>query len=619
MKKPGKPSEELPSINSIPANVQSRIEVTINKILAIEQQNDMMKQKEAEKQLQNNKELAEQKLNRKGCSKLLKSSATKLSKQNNLTAAKGSIRPGGMGSPSLQKSISFDVPEYQQDIIVMRAAKLKELVQSAINKRRIFACSKNFYSLAEALVKRGWLRKALPGQVVDYSSVTSDEDYIIQRLQYVLPNLLWTKRYVDKKEYGPHTIVSMIQRERNHNFSLKYGLNNLFQDIHWHDLTDSSTLAYPRSYFLTKMTERMEFLDDFRLTYCTSFLYHLSQMQELKEIFSKNGSVTSECIKFAMKQVQIACHKKNHEDIDEDLELSDQGEVYQEYSKIFNRILQKKDTVRIIDGRSVELYLLEIRKLVKTALNFFPHMRIDGQRNAWILKPSSSNRGNGIKILDKENQIMDFLKKNANCSYVLQKYIECPLLIYNTKFDIRQYFIVTVDGKRLRLWMYRNCYLKFSGQEFSLNNYARCVHLTNHTVQKFYKNGVRNSELPAHNMWSLLEFQNYLFKTGNPFIWSNKVFPGMINAIKTIVNASMDHIKFRKNSFEFFGADFMISAQFDPILLEINASPDLAYSTVTTKDICSAVVEDMVKGLYVLHHSKDHWYNWLFISLPQSL
>ena len=85
-------------------------------------------------------------------------------------------------------------------------------------------------------------------------------------------------------------------------------------------------------------------------------------------------------------------------------------------------------------------------------------------KNLWIIKPGeNTNRGCGIQV-SKELDHIKGLIQNVNVngtrrSYIIQKYIEKPLLYKNRKFDIRLWVLVAHDG---RCFLFREGYLRLS-------------------------------------------------------------------------------------------------------------------------------------------------------------
>jgi tubulin monoglycylase TTLL3/8 len=84
-------------------------------------------------------------------------------------------------------------------------------------------------------------------------------------------------------------------------------------------------------------------------------------------------------------------------------------------------------------------------------------------------------------------------------SFVVQKYIERPLLIRERKFDIRQWVLVH-ELYPTRIWFYGECYVRFSAETYSTNIQNRFAHLTNNSIAK-NSSAFMKSEIKG-NMWT---------------------------------------------------------------------------------------------------------------------
>nr|CAH7718355.1 unnamed protein product [Callosobruchus chinensis] len=78
----------------------------------------------------------------------------------------------------------------------------------------------------------------------------------------------------------------------------------------------------------------------------------------------------------------------------------------------------------------------------------------------------------------------------------------------------------------------------------------------------------------------------------------------MKQSIIAAILLNEEKIEPRKNSFELYGADFMITEDFKPWLLEINSSPALYASTPVTAKMCPIVLEDVIK--VVVDHGRNN-------------
>lgn len=310
--------------------------------------------------------------------------------------------------------------------------------------------------------------------------------------------------------------------------------------------------------------------------------------------------VPIEAIEFAIEHIEKYIEFKLNEDIDKqdndnEITSDDKWSIFNEW---FYAACHDKIQIEFID-RFIDKIILTLERVKP----IWPQYNMDGTNSIWIVKPGAKSRGRGIIVFNKLENILELTGSSLqrDGKYVVQKYIERPLLIHKTKFDIRQWFLIT-DFNPLTIYIYKDCYLRFCTENFSLDDCKESIHLCNYSIQKNYKNSSdRNEELPIENMWTNDEFvEKYLTRIGKANAWNDIIFPGMKNAILCAMQSTQDIIENRKNSFELYGADFMITDDLKPWLIEINCSPTMARSTEITSILCDNVLDDICKGIHSL-------------------
>lgn len=196
------------------------------------------------------------------------------------------------------------------------------------------------------------------------------------------------------------------------------------------------------------------------------------------------------------------------------------------------------------------------------------------------------------------------------------------MLIHETKFVIRQYYLVS-SLSPLVIWMYKECYLKFSSQKYSLGAFHESVHFTNYAVQKKYQNSYnQHSEIPKYHMWNLNTYKKYLVNTGHAMFWDNLVYPSMKDTIiKTMLNSQdPSFCDPPTKCFGLYGCDFILDKDYTPWLIEINSCSNPKYTTEVTAEFYPKIVQDVLRGkklLTLLTHVPNNFFEHFVLLYAQ--
>ena len=239
----------------------------------------------------------------------------------------------------------------------------------------------------------------------------------------------------------------------------------------------------------------------------------------------------------------------------------------------------------------------------------------------WIVKPVNMSRGRGVHLLKDEEEFKEINKKSEKLNvsqYLVSKYISNPHTLNQKKYDLRIYVLIT-SFTPLKIYLYYNGLVRFATENYEKNNFDNIyIHLTNYSINKNnlkYKinenkndNNEENKEDDS-SKWSLVEYKNHFFKTGQNIIY-NKIWRQIQDiVIKTIISTAYDNTKeitYNKifSMFELYGFDIMIDDNFKAWLIEVNVNPSLHCTSPLDLSIKTDLISDVfnILGLQPYSH-----------------
>ncbi|CAD8157486.1 unnamed protein product [Paramecium pentaurelia] len=327
------------------------------------------------------------------------------------------------------------------------------------------------------------------------------------------------------------------------------------------------------------------------------------QLQKMRKKVGKNSKIISydQALKFSqtLRLFEVNGNSKLHNHIQNNTHLGSKKNLFYNMKRYYEQ-----------QGLNVFDFLPQTYH-IKNKEDLQNFVQQNHNQSIWIVKPAElTNRGHGIHIFQTINEVQQYLrsihhhKNGAQKTFIVQKYIENPLLYNQRKFDIRCYILFTsVNGQHKGYW-YKDGYIRTSSQEFSLMNLSnKLIHLTNDAVQKYSEDYGR---FEKGNKVSFEEFNNFL-----PIDFYQTIYIQMRNIALDQFKATYGKLdpNRKENSFELFGLDFMIDDKFKVWLIETNTNPCLECSGPLLTKLIPQLIEDLFKLVLDPLYPPPQFYN----------
>jgi len=204
-------------------------------------------------------------------------------------------------------------------------------------------------------------------------------------------------------------------------------------------------------------------------------------------------------------------------------------------------------------------------------------------------------------------------RRGAQEGWIVQEYIERPLLVAGRKFDIRVFVLLHLDKSRppkakkgeppvehkqgLQAYFYAEPYVRTSWKPYSLDDISdRECHLTNDAIQKKAKG---YGKFESGNKLTLGQWQETIcrdYPDAPQDVVARSIWPEIKRLTALSVSAALPRLEktIINKSFELLGYDFMVTDDYKPLLIEINSNPCLEFSC----PLLSRLILELVNAVF---------------------
>jgi len=382
--------------------------------------------------------------------------------------------------------------------------------RNKVNKdTKVFIVTGGYADIKRALRDRGWVENK------KWDSVCFD--------------LKWTigTKEIDYKSLKASQIANHF--DNNGAITTKVGLCHRLRDLIWHNNVDVNTF-YPHCFDLLDTIDAEGFMEEFKNVKAESVLKEYVVNGEFGKVTEEQVVVSLNICERRLRDINEILDdkvgiefisKEEWEVVNSELDVDNvkrrrrEGwfkkllKKYQRPKKHSKKAKKKMDEeeCKAYEKKVIEsnkLLLEKVKEVLEEMKKKYPQFMLNGYHNAWIVKPADMSRGRGIKIFNNLAEILEYGREHQ---YIVQKYIENPMIIKRRKFDIRQWVLVT-NFCPLAIWFYEECYIRFGAADYKIDEINnRFIHLTNNSVTKHYEG---QDEAIEGNMWDQETFKEHL-------------------------------------------------------------------------------------------------------------